>query len=154
MTDPEGGITFTSWPESRYLARMAATDAEGAWAALEIALQIPETENTRVHEDLIDAALAMPPELAVRFVPSAKRWVRLPYQLLLPEKLGALVSRLALGGQTVAALDLAKSLLAIHAEERAPVELEGGSDSSSRRMFGRASTSGAISKSSSGTSPI
>jgi hypothetical protein len=126
VIDPDGGITFPSWPASRYLARMAAMDEESAQAALEIALEIPETENTRVHEDLVDAALAMPPELAARLVPKARHWARLPYQLLLPEKLGALVSLLARGGQAGSALNLARTLLAVRAEERAPVELAGG----------------------------
>lgn len=126
VTDAEGGVTFPAWPASRYLAQMAAVDDESAQRVLEIALQIPDTDNNRVHEDLLDAALAMSPAQAARFVPKAKGWVRRPYQLLLPEKIGALVSLLARGGQVNGGLDLAKTLLAVRVEERAPVELEGG----------------------------
>src|SRR5262249_38655182 len=49
----------------------------------------------------------------------AKRWIELPYQLLLPEKLGALVGHLAKGDQVEAALGLARSLLAVLPDPRA-----------------------------------
>ncbi|MCI0408113.1 MAG: hypothetical protein L0191_06025 [Acidobacteria bacterium] len=105
-----GTIRFPLWPDSRYLARMAAVAPE---TVLEVALQIPDTENVRVHQDLADAALAMPADLAPKLVPKAKAWMESPYQLLLPEKLGRLVGHLARGGQAEAALDLARSLLAV-----------------------------------------
>src|SRR3954447_421924 len=64
-------VSFPLWPESRYLARMAAQAPE---TVLEVALQIPLTENVRVHEDLADATLAMPADLAAKLVPKAKKW--------------------------------------------------------------------------------
>lgn len=103
-------IRFPRWPESQYLARMAPLAPE---TVLEVALQIPSTENVRVHEDLADAAHAMPAELAAKLVLKAKTWMESPYQLLLPEKLGALMAHLARGGQVEAALDLAYTLLAV-----------------------------------------
>ncbi len=115
--DPDRGtLEFPPWPESRYLARVAAQAPE---VVLEVALQIPETDNVRVHEDFVDAVLEMPADLAVKLVPKAKRWIELPHQLLLPEKLGALVEHLAKGTQVEAALDLARSLLAVLPDPRA-----------------------------------
>jgi hypothetical protein len=104
-------ITFPVWPESRYLARMAKLKPE---TVVEIALQIPETENVRVHEDVIEAALAMPPDLAARLVGKAKAWAESP-RLFLPDKFGKLISHLARGGEEIAALDIARSLLAVFA---------------------------------------
>jgi len=106
--EKRGTAGFPPWPASRYLSRMAAQAPE---TVLEVALQIPPTEDVRVHEDLADAALAMPADLAAKLVPKAKKWLESPYQLLLPEKLGTLMGHLAKGGQVKAALDLARSLL-------------------------------------------
>ena len=105
-------ISFPFWPESRYLARMAALVPE---VALEIALQIPDTSNIRVHEDFADAACEMPPELAARWAKEEAHWVRSQEYLyiLLPEKLGALVSHLAKGSQVDQALDLASAVLTV-----------------------------------------
>src|SRR5207249_148954 len=76
-------IRFPLWPESRYLARVAAKTPE---LVLKVIRQIPETENVRVHEDFIDAALLMPPALAGKLVDRATRWLNSPYELLLPHK--------------------------------------------------------------------
>jgi len=105
-----GTIHFPPWPESRYLARMASLSPE---VALEVILQIPDTDNVRVCEDLPDAALSMPPDLSVQLVEKAKNWARLPYQLGLPEKLGSLIAHLAKDGKVDAALELARVLLEI-----------------------------------------
>jgi len=108
-------VSFPFWPQSQYLARMAALVPK---MVLEIALQIPDTESIQVHQDLVDAALAMPPELAAKLVPKAKVWVNSPYQSLLPEKLGTLVPHLARGGLVDDAIDLAYALLAMSPDPR------------------------------------
>ena len=108
--EARGTIGFPPWPESHYLARMAALAPE---QVLEVILQIPDTENVRVYEDLTNAALKMPPQLSARLVEKAKILAQAPYQTLLPEKLGSLVAHLAKGGQVKAALDLAQVLLEI-----------------------------------------
>ena len=108
-------IQFPIWAPSRYLSRVAHLDPE---AVLEVTRDIPDVDNPRVYEDLVDAAVAMPPELAAQLVPRVRAWIRAPYQLLLPLKAGALLSHLARGGQVEAALVLARSLLAVQQEER------------------------------------
>lgn len=107
--EESGYISFPLWPESRYLARVAA---EAPNLVLEIALDIPETENARVHEDLIEAALSMPPDLAAKLGQRVEKWIQSPY-LLLPMKVASLVSYLAQGDQTEVALSLAKELLKV-----------------------------------------
>jgi|GEM_PF-715858 len=102
------------WPQSRFLARIAG-DARGD--ALEqvanLIVELGATRNIRVREDLCDASLGIPPQTACRIVPAAKSWVGESRGSLLPEKLGKLTSRLARGGQTDEALDLAAALLAL-----------------------------------------
>jgi hypothetical protein len=105
----EGGyIRFPQWPESRYLVRMASLEPEHVASVF---LDMEDTENVRVQEDAIDAALAMPPAVAARLVPRALSWIDSPYRLLLPEKLGRLVVHLATGGLPKPAIRLADALL-------------------------------------------
>lgn len=108
-------VNFPRWPESRYLARMAPLSPD---KVLEICLHIPATDNIRIHEDLADVALGLPAELSARLVPLAVDWLKSPYQLGLPEKLGALVAHLAEGRQIEQALLLARELLTILPDPR------------------------------------
>lgn len=106
----EDRIRFPIWPESQYLANVAAAEPE---TVLHIIQSMPHTGNVRVYEDLAEAALVMPPHLAATLVPRAKMWLGSPHQLILPTRLGNLMAYLAEGGQVDAALDLAKALLAL-----------------------------------------
>lgn len=68
--DERGTIGFPLWPESQYLARMARVESPAVReTVLGIMLQVPETENVRVHTDLADAALALPGVCEGRCVP-------------------------------------------------------------------------------------
>ena len=42
---------------------------------LDVILHIPDTDNVRVHEDLADAALAMPAELAAHWASKEAEWI-------------------------------------------------------------------------------
>src|SRR6266849_7050341 len=95
-----GTIGFPSWPESRYLSRMASMAPEDVAAVVR---NIRPTENARIQEDFLDALLAMPPETAATFVRDIARWMAQPNWLLVPEKVGRLIARLAKGGQSRAA---------------------------------------------------
>jgi hypothetical protein len=108
----EEGTILPLWPASRYLARMAAV-AGAQEAVLDIVLAIPETANVRVYEDLADAARALPSHQAARLGPRLEQGIALPHQVLLPEKVGALVAHLASGAETAAALRLADRLLEV-----------------------------------------
>lgn len=115
----KGTAAFPPWPESRYLARMAAYEPN---TVLEVILQLPNTENIRIHEDIADAALAMPANLAAKLISKAITWFESQSQLLLPEKLGKLIPHLAQGGQVEEALHLTRSLLAISPDPIMPSE--------------------------------
>lgn len=101
-------IRFPFWVESSYLARMAAEDPD---LVVEIIRAIPETENTRVHEDIIDAACRMPARLAATLTERIEQFVDDPYPYLLPEKVTQLIVHLANGGELSAAVSLARALL-------------------------------------------
>src|SRR6266571_2623592 len=64
------------WPESKYLVRMAAANSEIVFT---IVSQIPDSDNVHVLEDIVDVALAIPPEMAVALVPRMKKWLKLLY---------------------------------------------------------------------------
>ena len=119
--DPESGAVMTSfppWPESRYLARMAGMDPD---CVLEVMLDLIFTDNASVHIDLAEAACAMPTKLAAKWARREAEWVvKQKYlYLLLPDRLGKLVTHLVKGGETQAALALARSILAIKSHRRA-----------------------------------
>ncbi len=114
----EGRVRFPSWPQGRYLARIAAAVPE---AVLDITLSVPETSNVGVHQHLAEAALSMPPQLSAKLVPRTRRWLEMlevPSQTIIPDTLGRLLAHLTEGGQVEAALDLARELLALQAEDR------------------------------------
>jgi hypothetical protein len=122
-------IRFPIWPESRYLLRMAAIpDCQAR--IVEVALTIPETKNVRVHEDLVAIACLVSSKTAVRFAPKAIMWLESPYKLLLPEKLTALVSHLARGGEANTAIMLARKLFALFPDPRWEEVKRGGEPNS------------------------
>ncbi|HIE54702.1 MAG TPA: hypothetical protein EYP90_05915, partial [Chromatiaceae bacterium] len=112
--EEEGTIRFPPWPEVRYLARMARHKPE---LVAEIIQDMDDTDNATVLSGLADALLAMPPNVSARLVEKAARWAGSPY-LLLPEKLGQLISHLAKGGKTEEAIAIAQLLLDILPDPR------------------------------------
>lgn len=101
-------IRFPFWVESRYLARMAAEDPD---VVMSLIRTIPETENTRVHEDIVDAACRMPARLAATLTDRIGQFIGDLHQYLLPEKVTQLIVHLADGGEVEAAVRLARPLL-------------------------------------------
>lgn len=130
----DGGIQFPPWSASRYLARMAGVSPTSVRRVL---LDLPATDNVRVLHDIADAVLAIPPEMAVEFVPRMVDWLESPFQLLLPTKLGALLRRVALSGLSEPALTLAATLFRIHSGNSMQV---GGDDSSFKSLTETASS--------------
>ncbi len=112
--EEEGTVRFPPWPEARYLARMAKHDPE---LVAEIIQKMDDTDNAAVLSDLVDALLAMPPRISARLAEKAQRWAEVPY-LLLPEKLGELVSHLTIGGKAEEALGIARVLLEVLPDPR------------------------------------
>jgi len=108
LIDDEGLVRAPGWAQSRYLARVAAADPE---AVLDTIVSI-ETNNERVVEDFVDAALAVPVETATKMTSLLTRFVnrqRLYY--LLPRKLAELIVRFATEGASESAVPLLRALL-------------------------------------------
>lgn len=114
-----GSVSLPPWPASRYLARMAA-QVDGREPVLKAIQSMEQTDNSRVHSNLFDAAAALPPKMAAELVPQALDWVAGPYSDTLATVVGDLIVHLANGGQIQGALELARAALALRAE--APIE--------------------------------
>jgi len=76
--EEEGTIRFPPWPEARYLVRMAKYKPE---LVAQIIKDMEDTKNISVIEDLVDAALAIPPEISATLVEKALKWAKNPYLL-------------------------------------------------------------------------
>lgn len=113
----EGYISFPDWPESKYLARMAA---QAPRLVKNVINGIPPTDNFSVHQDFIEAALNMPAKMATAIAAIEANWIDKQPTLfaLYPEKVGELIGYLAASGQSKAALQLARSVLAVSPDER------------------------------------
>lgn len=105
---------FPNWPESQYLARIAAEAPELVAEAIE---RIPKTSNPRIHQDIVTAATALPGELAARVALREQRWLtRYDGHLVsFPGPTGGLLAHLAQEGEVKAAFGLAGALLKISA---------------------------------------
>jgi hypothetical protein len=117
-------VRLRVWPESRYLIRMAKI-AEAQERVLKITLGISDSENSRVHDDIADIALSLPPAMAAKLVPQLSRYTESPIKLLLAEKIGTLIPHLAKGGQGNAALQLAAAALALDPDPRSGGDRDG-----------------------------
>lgn len=108
----KGSILFVPWPESAYLARMAGVAPE---LVRDIILETEETDNERVHQDFVEAAIKMPAQPAADVARFEAEWIRKQPWLytLYPEKVGELVSHLAKQGKTEAGVHLARELLTV-----------------------------------------
>lgn len=103
--ESEGTISFPPWPQSRYLARMAAhKEAHDAVAA--VIGTLGSTDNAAVRADVVDALIALPAAIAAGLFAGLAEWAQPPLFFLLPQKLAELCSTLASGGEKATALRL------------------------------------------------
>ncbi len=105
----EGTISFPGWAESQYLVRVADDAPDTVKQAI---LNVPETDNQRVHQDFVEAALRMPGVPAAEIAAKEAAWIRQQPHLyiLYPDKVSELIAHLAKERQVVAALELARAL--------------------------------------------
>jgi hypothetical protein len=109
VVDEESGrVQFPAWPESEYLVRAAATQAQ---RVSQIAAAVPATDNIRVAYDLIQVAAALPVRFAAALVPGVAAGIGGRFGLLVPQAAGELLVHLSSGGQADEALCLAEALL-------------------------------------------
>src|SRR5437762_6535433 len=80
----EGTVSFPLWPQAQYLVRVAPFAPD---KVIELIKSVPDTENFRIHESFIDAALAMPVEKSVQLTPNVLFWFESRFGLHLGEQL-------------------------------------------------------------------
>ncbi|MBC7130743.1 hypothetical protein H5T51_05950, partial [Candidatus Bathyarchaeota archaeon] len=112
--EEEKTIRYQPWPEAGYLARMAKYKPDLVANIIE---KMEDTDNSAVHVDLINAALAMPPEISVQISEKAKKWAE-NSNILTAEKIGELMAHWAKGGKNEEAIELATVLLNVLPEEQ------------------------------------
>lgn len=109
QVDENGGtVQMPPWPESDYLARVAAQAPD---AVIEAALAIPSTDNSRVNHDVVKIALAVPPANGCRLVPKVIEALGSRFGVLIPHEVGTLMAHLCGGGHIDEATTVAGALL-------------------------------------------
>lgn len=114
----KGLISFPFWMPAQYLIEVASVDPS---RVMDIVLRIPETENQTVHAQLLEAAMKMPPNQAVRINPKLKEWLKNPNPHTLPMLSFQFVDYLTRNGKISDAVSLTRKLF----ELESPKE-EGG----------------------------
>ena len=109
VVDEEGYVRTPGWAASRYLARMA----EHAPELVADVIESITTNNERVHEDFVDAAIAMPGEQARRLGERETAWIDEATHIyyLLPRKSQALMEHLVAVGEVDTAMKLARCVV-------------------------------------------
>jgi hypothetical protein len=123
----ENGIRFPPWAESQYLVRMAGDAPE---IVKNVILKVPQTDNQRVHQDFVEAALRMPGAIAAEVAGKEAAWIREQKYLyiLYPDKVSELIAHLAEEREVVAALGLAGAWLQLSADPRPTTRIGKGED--------------------------
>ena len=103
-------IAFPAWPEGDYLVRMADLRPE---LVKDVFLQVPVSNNARIHQYAFEAALAMPATLAAEIARREAKWVgeQVSLYMLLPQRIADVVKHLAAGSEANTALELAQAVL-------------------------------------------
>src|SRR5258708_23246958 len=123
----ENGIRFPPWAESQYLVRMAGDAPE---IVKNVILEVPQTDNQRVHQDFVEEALRMPGAIAEEVAGKEAAWIREQKYLyiLYPDKVSELIAQLAIESEVVAALGLAGAWLQLSADPRPTTRIGKGED--------------------------
>ena len=103
-------ILFPVWWPSIYLKKMAGAHPD---LVVQIIQEMEETDNIRVHADLIEAALNMDAAKAIEIIPLVKKWVRSRYPSLVLMRARELCKKLVEEGENKPALELLKSILTL-----------------------------------------
>jgi hypothetical protein len=109
-TEQDGYISFSFWPESQYLLKMADKAPD---EVLLVVKDIPETKNQRVLEDIAQILLKMDADKAVRFTENIVKFLEEPYQLRLQDFAADLIIRFAETKHVRAALRIAETMLEV-----------------------------------------
>lgn len=103
-------VEFPKWPQSRYLARIAA-HAEVHETLASVLTNLDDGENVFVRADIIDAAMQLPPGDAAKLAKRIAGWARGVGAWVVVRKLPEFFVALARGSQRKAALTVLRALI-------------------------------------------
>lgn len=110
-------VRYPFWPPARYLTRIAPEKPE---KVMQVILKVPATDNPRVHEDFVEAALKMPPDVSVKLFERIQEWLMSPDSnlLLLSSKVADYITHIAQSGFLREALRVTNVLLGVKKYEK------------------------------------
>lgn len=116
ITHEDGCISCPSWPQASYLLKCVDSNPD---LVCEIIESVEDTENARVHQELVEIALKLPGSLLNTFAGRAKNWIRDRYHTitLLPIRLAELAAKLATDGEISTALSMTDTILDVRIDD-------------------------------------
>ena len=103
----DGRVSFPLWWPIRYLAKVSEAASD---EVIELVLQLPEVDNPRVYDNILDIALRLPGEQSAKLKPKVLEYAGMDYQFL-AYRYAELLAHWTAEQQITAALDLAKALV-------------------------------------------
>lgn len=111
---PDGFVQFPLWPELQYLNNITREVSD---EVIDIVSNLPQTDNPRVYDGVLDIVLMLKGEQSVRLKPKVIEYADLRYYLL-PNKFADLLAHWTAENQTQAALELVKILVRFYPDSR------------------------------------
>ncbi len=112
---PDDTIQYPSWPELIYIQKICQHVPDDV---IEIILQIPETDNPRIYDQLLEIALSLEGVQSVRLMPKITEYTSMT-QYLIPHRFVELLAHWTTEEQMQAVLDLADVLIQFHPDPQA-----------------------------------
>jgi hypothetical protein len=109
-------ISFPVWVESQYLVRIAEQSPEIVVKVIE---KMEETENARVHSDILDISIKLPPAFSRLIVSNICRFLRNTYGIFVHSRVEQLIRHLTAGGQINEALAITRAALEFFPDPKA-----------------------------------
>ena len=133
ITD-DNSIIYPFWWPIRYLEKISS---QASNEVIEIVRQLPQTDNPRVYEGILDIALQLHGEHSVKLKPKMLEYVLLKHHRL-PHRFADLLAHWTNVNQTSAALELAEILIAFAPDPRSEEKRKQRSDNADdwREMIG------------------
>lgn len=116
VREDKGTLYYPVWPQTKHLARLAQQVGFNAQKPiLDALLSIPRTDNVMIHDDILDIACSLKPDLAAKIAEKELEWIKEQEHLffIIPVKFGKLITHLSHGGIVDSALKLTSELLQV-----------------------------------------
>ena len=112
---PDDTIQYPSWPELFYLKKICQYVPNDV---IEIVLQLPEVDNPRIYDYILEIALSLDGGQSIRLMPMILEFTSQSHYLI-PHRFVELIALWTTEDQTQAALDLADILIQFHPDPQA-----------------------------------